>query len=45
MPASIELSNYFRQIYSFCCINVLCRINHLWHLPIAGGPIKRKIAV
>src|SRR6218665_1204924 len=40
MPASIELINYyFHQISSFCYFNVLCCINHWWHLPIAGDPV------
>src|SRR6218665_3462040 len=40
MPASTEMSNYyFHQISSFCCINVLCCINHWWHIPIAYDPV------
>jgi len=43
MPASIELRNYyFHQISSFCCIHVLCCINHWWHLSIAGGPVSAR---
>ena len=40
MPAPIEMSScYFHQISSFYCFNVLCCINHWWHLPIAGDPV------
>jgi len=43
MPASIEMINYyFHQISSFCCFNVLCCINHWWHLPIAGDPVRTR---
>jgi len=40
MPASIKMSNYyFHQISSFCYFNVLCCINHWWHLTIHGDPV------
>src|SRR6218665_224800 len=46
MPASIEISNYyFHQISSFCCFNVLCCINHWWHLPITGDPVMTRSPV
>src|SRR6218665_2446054 len=44
MPGSIEMSNYyFHQISSFSCFNVLCCINHWWHLPIAGDPVMTRL--